>query len=102
MIDAYRVEQMFQYIGGVSQIVPGLAHNRSGVNKRGVLLVLLREGLGAEERADALAAAILRHGATRLDPAEVLALLTRAFHRPVAIPATCSPASVAAWIPEDR
>ena len=101
MLDAHRVEQMFSVAGGVASILPGLRRHRSVVNERGEILALLPSGIDPEDRADILAAILLRHASARIDPRDMLALLARAFRPLPALPAHCTPASVARWLPEE-
>ncbi len=97
--DAYRVEQMFSIFGGEAHVIHGLTRHHSTLRDDGGIFVLLPAGLTAEDRADRLAATILRHASARLDHREILALLGRAFRPRPSLPSHCSPESVAAWIP---
>lgn len=101
MNDARRTEHLFAILDGVAQVFPGLPEAVSVINRRGAILVLLPDGLTPNQRATALAGALLRHAAARLDPVELALLLHRALtgHVPDRVAATA--ASVATWIPED-
>jgi hypothetical protein len=99
MEDATRVEHMFRAIGGIAQTLPGLRRHRSALNDAGSILALLPSGIDAEDRADRLAAIMLRRAIGRLSPIEILALLTRAFRGREAEYRPCTAASVARWLP---
>lgn len=99
--DVRRIEHLFAILGGKALIVPDMPHPVSYLNDAGEILLYMKQGLSADDRATLLAGTIFRHAAKRLDPVDLALLLRRALTGRAADRVAANATSTARWIPEE-